>query len=237
MSKNYIRFWAFISFFLMITLPTESISQMGAKLQITSNLRILEPPPYRVGQSITAEFSIRNMGAAPITLDVLTVGGRLNGTCPQTKCPDFEFKPNISLPPNVSYAYRGKLTLQAPGNYHFFTAYRTKDGQWNTAIPTSSGVINTVDITVSSQSLLTQDEIKVLEESKRKQLELRAPTIEDCISTRTRQIYDEKVKKNLPVETVIREGQVTKIPFAPWVLKNLWEQSKKEAEEECKRRQ
>jgi len=133
-----------IEFFEDGTFLEESLSP---EVQITSSLRILEPPPYKVGQTITAEFSIRNAGTAPITFDILTVGGRLNDECPQDKCPDFEWKMDITLKPGESYLYRGKLTLEYPGNYHFFTAYRTKDG-WNKAIPEAPGVSNTLDIHV-----------------------------------------------------------------------------------------
>jgi len=224
-----------ISFFLMMTLVFESVAQPIAKPQIVSNLRILESPPYKAGQSITAEFTIRNAGTAPLIFDVLTIGGRLNGTCPQNKCPDFEFKNNVSLAPNGAYTYHGRLMLQAPGNYHFFTAYRTKDGQWNTAIPTMAGVRNTIDVVVSPQAIKPQVNKEEMEKILRRGEEIRAPTEKDCISTRTRQIYDDKVKKNPPAKTVIREGQVKEIPHA-WLLKKLWEESRKEAEEECKSR-
>ena len=124
------------------------------RLQIISSLRILEPPPYKVGQTITSEFSIKNAGTVPITLDVLTVGGRHNNECPQDVCPDFEWKEKITLRPGVFYPYKGKLKLEVPGNYHFFTAYRTKGG-WNTVIPTVPGVKNTVDITVPLATNIT----------------------------------------------------------------------------------
>lgn len=150
MQKSYIIFCFFISFLLMIALPAQGVAQTAANPQIVSNLKILELPPYKVGQTITAEFIIRNAGTDPITFDVLTVGGRLNGECPQNKCPDFEFKHNVFLPPKGSYTYRGRLMLRASGNYHFFTAYRTKDGRWNTAIPTIPGVINIANIIVES---------------------------------------------------------------------------------------
>jgi len=120
---------------------------IGPKVQITSSLRILEPPPYNLGQTITAEFSIKNTGTAPISFDILTVGGRVNGICPQDICPDFTWEENITLQSNGIYPYKGKLRLEASGNYHFFTAYRTKEG-WNTAIPTAIEVTNTKDIAV-----------------------------------------------------------------------------------------
>ncbi|MDA8161592.1 MAG: thermonuclease family protein [Desulfobacteraceae bacterium] len=119
-------------------------------VQITSTLKIVQALPYKVGQTITARFSIKNMTTTAVTFDVLTVGGRLNGICPQNECPDFEWKRNIHLEPNAVYNYEGKLRLEATGNYHFFAAYRTKDGQWNTAIPTVPDATNTMDINVLS---------------------------------------------------------------------------------------
>jgi hypothetical protein len=114
-----------------------------AKPLIISSLEILELPPYTVDLTITAKFAVKNEGSACITFDVLTVGGRLNNNVK-----DFEWKTNIELPPKGVYNYQGKLKLESPGNYHFFTAYRTKDGQWNTAIPTTQEVTNTKDIKV-----------------------------------------------------------------------------------------
>jgi hypothetical protein len=129
--------------------------------QVTTNLRIIELPPYKVGQTITAEFSIKNNGTAPITFNILTVGGRVNDICPNDKCPDFEWKKDITLKPNETYPYNGRLKLEAAGDYHFFTAYKTKDGQWNTAIPTAPDVNNTIDITVKSSTEKTDTEIQV----------------------------------------------------------------------------
>ncbi len=132
------------------------------KPQITSSLRILESPPYKVGGIITAEFSIKNNGTAPITFDVLTVGGRVNDICPNDKCPDFGWKKDFTLKPNETYHYNGKLKPETPGDYHFFTAYKTKDG-WNTAIPTAPGITNTIDILVKSSMGKSGSEVQVKE--------------------------------------------------------------------------
>lgn len=96
------------------------------------------------GQTISAEFTI-NSGGAPVVFDILTVGGRLG----QTGI-DFPWQQGVTLNSNSSHTYKGSLTLKTPGTYHFFTAYRTKDGQWNTAIPTVSGVTNILDLTVTA---------------------------------------------------------------------------------------
>lgn len=126
----------------LLTTPTSK-----PELQITSSLRIFpQKPSYEVEQTITAEFSIKNKGLKPVILYVLTVGGRLN----ESKTADFDWQEAVNLQPNVPYKYKGKLLLKSPGKYHFFTAYRTKDGQWNTAIPTAQGVTNTKDIKVET---------------------------------------------------------------------------------------
>lgn len=122
--------------------------------KIVSSLRLIESPPYRVGQTITAQFSITSIATKPLNLDVLTVGGRLNGGCPLETCPDFEWGTNVQLSRDQIFDYEGKLKLYAPGNYHLFAAYRTKEGQWNAAIPTAEGVTNIKDIVVEdAQSL------------------------------------------------------------------------------------
>lgn len=111
---------------------------------ITSSLEIIQDPPYYVGDTITATFTITNKMNAPFIFDVLTVGGR----DPDNEVADFDWDEDIPLNPGNSYTYEGYLTLSKVGNYHFFCAYREPDGSWNTAIPTESGVTNTLDITV-----------------------------------------------------------------------------------------
>jgi len=95
---------------------------------------------YYTGDTLTAKFNITNKGSAPITFDVLTVGGRLNGWCPIEGCPDFTHR-SLTLHPDETYHYEGSLTLTQPGNYHFFIAYHTKEhmpgedeNNWNTNI-------------------------------------------------------------------------------------------------------
>jgi hypothetical protein len=130
---------------------------------ITSSLTIVEPPPsppyYYVGDTITAQFTIKNKADVQFTFDVLTVGGR----DPDGQVADFTWIRSITLNPGESYNYRGTLTLTKVGNYHFFCAYRTPDGVWNPAIPTESGVINVKDITVIQRPTLPPNQWPTLE--------------------------------------------------------------------------
>jgi hypothetical protein len=112
---------------------------------ITSSLVLVQSPPYYVGDTITARFTITNRATAPFTFDVLTVGGR----DPDNQVADFTWIRSITLSPGSSYNYQGTLTLTKVGNYHFFCAYRTPWGDWNTAIPTEGGATNTLDIYVN----------------------------------------------------------------------------------------
>jgi len=97
---------------------------------ITSPLKITSDPPYYVGDTINAEFSITNKNTTPITFTVLTVGGR----DPNNHVSDFTIRQNITLEPSEPYNYQGTLTLNKVGDYHFFCTYQTPDGNWNTNV-------------------------------------------------------------------------------------------------------
>jgi len=103
---------------------------------ITSPLKITPSSPYYVGDKINAEFTITNKDSIPITFSVLTVGGR----GPDNQVADFTHRQNITLKPSESYNYQGILTLNKVGNYHFFCAYQTLDGDWNTSIDLGHGL-------------------------------------------------------------------------------------------------
>jgi len=120
---------------------------------ITSPLEITPiKDTYYVGDTLTAKFNITNKGSAPITFDVLTVGGRLNGWCPTEGCPDFTHR-SFTLHSDETYHYEGSLTLTQPGNYHFFIAYYIEnptpeekrlldENKWNTCVDLEEGLIH-----------------------------------------------------------------------------------------------
>jgi hypothetical protein len=112
---------------------------------ITSSLVLVQSPPYYVGNTITARFTITNRATAPFTFDVLTVGGR----DPDSQVADFSWIRSITLSVGASYNYQGTLTLTKVGNYHFFCTYRTLWGDWNPNISTEGGATNTLDIYVN----------------------------------------------------------------------------------------
>lgn len=109
---------------------------------------------YDVGESLEATFTIKNVGSVAITLDVLTVGGRLNGLCPEDDgCPDFTHR-SVTLKPLDSYRYKGNLVLTKPGSYRFFVAYHINnptpaakmlldENNWNTCVELGEGLTHT----------------------------------------------------------------------------------------------
>jgi len=70
-------------------------------------------------------------------------------------------KLHITLEPSESYDYKGTLTLNKVGDYHFFCTYQTPDGNWNTCVDLGSGLVDedrTEDISVMEKEE-TQPEI------------------------------------------------------------------------------
>ncbi len=120
---------------------------------LISPLEISPGPPYYVGDTLTATFTIRNDGDAAITLDKLLVGGRFNGdTLPDGEFPDFTFQ-TVTLQPGQTHEYEGTLELVEAGNYHFFVAYYIEnptaeektlldENNWNTCIGLDEGLTN-----------------------------------------------------------------------------------------------
>ncbi len=109
-----------------------------------------EKETYEIGETLTAQFAIRNQGAMPFTLDVLTAGGRCNGWCMPSGCPDFPHY-SVTLQPDEIYQYEGDFTLPKSGNYLFFVAYHIDsptpdeaklldENNWNTNINPGTGL-------------------------------------------------------------------------------------------------
>lgn len=108
---------------------------------VTGGLALSGTLPYRVGQTLTARFTITSRGGADI-LEELTVGGRLNGVndCSNTGgvCADFTKVRNVILQPGQSYAYQGTFTPRFPGKYDFQVFYLA-NGQWYWNLPSEDG--------------------------------------------------------------------------------------------------
>ena len=123
----------------------------------------LSPGPYKVGDTITTTYTIRNNGSAAITFSNLTVGGRYDldsggeGTLPDGMLPDFTHR-SITLQPGESYDYQGEITFRYGGKYHFFCAYSPYSGDpsgWNCNVPLASpGINREVDIDVKIPVIL-----------------------------------------------------------------------------------
>jgi outer membrane protein assembly factor BamB len=130
-----------------IFVPAPALPVLISPLIITPTKNI-----YNVGDVLEAEFTIKNVGDKPITLDKLLVGGRFNGgKLPNGEFPDFTLQTSITLQPGQSYQYKGSLTLTQTGNYHFFVAYYIEnptaeekklldENNWNTNIELGEGL-------------------------------------------------------------------------------------------------
>jgi len=117
---------------------------------LTTSLTLSPSGPYVVGQTVTGRFSITNRGNRSITLEMLTIGGRLNN---DTTVADFPAQTNITLSPNQTYNYVGNFTFTQTGNYRFFPAYRLAGNVWKIGllneIPADPGIIYNLNFNVS----------------------------------------------------------------------------------------
>jgi len=112
---------------------------------------VIDLPAYRVGDELTAQFTITNLGNIPVTIDKLLVGGRFNGgTLANGEYPDFT-SVSVTLVPGVPYNYSGTLDLTEQGSYFFFPAYYINspsaaervmldESNWNTCIQVNEGI-------------------------------------------------------------------------------------------------
>ncbi len=131
---------------------------------LTSPLEITPSPPYYVGDEINAQFTIANKGLLPITFDVLTVGG----LDPDDQVADFTHRQDnrqyIALEPSESYKYKGTFALTKAGKYHFFCAYQTPEGKWNTSIDLGSGLtdkdrVKDIDVKEKEESFWPKEKV------------------------------------------------------------------------------
>jgi hypothetical protein len=117
-------------------LTPEDEEPEGSDLVLSSPLSLIPDSSYYQGDEIKAKFSLLNRGLKPVTLSVLTVGGR----DPDKYVADFSHQQNVTIEASDSYAYQGTLKLNKTGDYHFFCTYQTPDGEWNTSIDLSDGL-------------------------------------------------------------------------------------------------
>jgi len=126
-----------------------------SNIVLTGSIRLIQSPPYSVGQTVTGTFSITNRGTSSVTFDVLTIGGRLNT---DDNVRDFPWQRNITLSPNQTYTYQAGFTFAEGGSYEFFPAYRTSDGTWKIGlyneIQTDAGVTALITVTVGLPQLV-----------------------------------------------------------------------------------
>ncbi len=118
---------------------------------LTQPLHITPPGPYSVGNTLTAAFTVKNIGDAAITLDKLLLGGRFSGgELSNGGYPDFTYE-SVTLQPGDTHRYEGTFTIPESGSYDFFIAYYMEnpteaekefldENNWNTSIELGEGL-------------------------------------------------------------------------------------------------
>lgn len=110
---------------------------------LTSSVSLLPAGPYTVGQNITGNFTIKNVGYASIPFSSLGIGGRFGSAIY-----DLGFV-STTLTAGSSYSF-GSQTVQltSTGTYDFFAAYQEGNTHWAISVPAVPGVIRNREISV-----------------------------------------------------------------------------------------
>jgi len=115
--------------------PTPTFAPPPGEVRLVSELRLSNTSP-RVGEKVTAEFTIRNVGGSPVTIQRMVAGARgpnarnapNNGwSAPNV---DFEAVTNLVLAPGETYTYRATRSFSTPGEYFAEAAWLPPTGEW-----------------------------------------------------------------------------------------------------------
>jgi hypothetical protein len=99
-------------------------------VQLVSNLE-LSTSNLNLGDTVQASFQVQNTGDEPLTLELLTAGGRQGNTWDAEVLADFPLNRDVHLRPGQVYEYRAIYTPSAAGSY-FVEPVARIHGEWTT---------------------------------------------------------------------------------------------------------
>jgi hypothetical protein len=109
--------------------PITFIRDRESALMASSGLEVAQTPPYSLGQTITARFSVKNISSSALDVTTLAATGRGPGGDADTQ--DFEHDNSVgTLDPNEVRQYQGNLTLTKVG-FYTFEASALRQGVWS----------------------------------------------------------------------------------------------------------
>ncbi|MEN8907845.1 MAG: S-layer homology domain-containing protein [Clostridiales bacterium] len=199
---------------------------------LVSSMEIIDEGPFVQGQTITAEFTIRNLGLRTIYLDGLTISTLINS---KNKT-NFSWYRNIPIKSNETFTYSGDLFLSELGEYEFNISYKTYGDQWENKIKSISGILSEKKIQVGKKSVTknltgntySKDEEKV-QITNNQQMDGEEIVIENLLKD-VKGHWGEKFINELNLQGVIKgfpngyfypEKFVTKAEFAVLLCKGL----------------
>ncbi len=99
-------------------------------VQLVSNLE-LSTSNLNLGDTVQASFQVQNTGDEPLTLELLTAGGRQGNTWDAEVLADFPLNRDVHLRPGQVYEYRAIYTPSVAGSY-FVEPVARIHGEWMT---------------------------------------------------------------------------------------------------------
>lgn len=99
---------------------------------ITTNVSLSTASP-RVGQAVTATYTITNATSSPVNIGRMLLAGRT----PSGANEDLESVSNVTVPANGTFVYSKTITFMQSGKHHLFVA-NNRDGVWDMNYPQSA---------------------------------------------------------------------------------------------------
>ncbi len=121
------------------TSTSEPPAPMPGRLRVVKALVLSDTSPD-IGESVTASFTLLNVGGQPVTIRRLVAGARgPNARSREWNAPNVDFPAitDLTLQPGEEYAYRQSNSFSQPGDYFAEPAMLDNNGNWTGIAPYS----------------------------------------------------------------------------------------------------
>src|SRR5215212_9935426 len=125
----------------------QTFTLVGPRAVVSADLKVKPSDSPTVSQMISGTFTIANRGNADLVMNKLTIGGLLEGGCPD-RCPDFGPMQKRTLRPGQSYMYSGLFIPRRSGIYTFSVAYQKPNNDWVKPVDSEKGNVNELKLDV-----------------------------------------------------------------------------------------
>lgn len=140
-------------------LSDQPFTLVGPRAVVSADLELKHGDAPTVNRPIRGTFTIANRGNANLVMNKVTIGGVVDGHCPEG-CPDFPIYWRRTIRPGRTYTYTGSFVPRRTGMYTFSVAYQQTNNDWVKPVEAENGNINELQIDVREWKLFPPTPVK-----------------------------------------------------------------------------